>query len=326
MAGTRREAEAFERKQKTQLASKTYVAKSERRNFEQVAEMFIKERKARDRRPSTVVCYQTVLDCHLMPEEKNGSRGGFAPFMVDALSRQQIAEHFDAMRAAGKPTSTINRALRTLKAILFFALERELVERNVMQRFRPYEGGKAERHVNRGTFSETQVQALIAAAKPMERALISLLCFTGLRPGEAYALDWSAVDLGAGSLRVTRSWDHRGRKFVEPKTKAGVRVLPLSGPLVAELAAYEERTSGKGLVFATKKGQPVNPSNVRRDVWLPLKARAGVAGLDLYSLRHTFASLARTADASAFNVSRFLGHSRSCGSSRVENRQRLDSR
>lgn len=33
--------------------------------------------------------------------------------------------------------------------------------------------------------------------------------------------------------------------------------------------------------------------------------------LDLYSLRHSFASLARTAGESAFNVARMMGHSRS---------------
>src|SRR4029077_5479626 len=124
----------------------------------------------------------------------------------------------------------------------FFALERELLERNVMQRFRPYEGGKDERHVMRDAFSESEVQAIIAAARPQERALIGLLCLSGLRPGEAYALDWSAVDLEAGCLRVGRSWDHRGGKFVEPKTAAGVRVVPLSGWLVAELKA--QKTDG----------------------------------------------------------------------------------
>jgi integrase len=189
-------------------------------------------------------------------------------------------------------------------------LERELVERNVMQRFRPYEGGKSER-LSRGAFSETEIQAIMGAARPQERALIGLLCFTGLRPGEGYALDWSAVDLEAGCLRVLRSWDHRGQKFVEPKTAAGVRVVPLSGWLVSELTAHKERTGSEGLVFANRNGKPMNPSNVRRDIWMPLKKRAGVPGLDLYSLRHTFASLGRTAGESAFNVSRMMGHSRS---------------
>jgi len=46
-------------------------------------------------------------------------------------------------------------------------------------------------------------------------------------------------------------------------------------------------------------------------MWIPLKKRAGVRALDLYSLRHTFASLGRTAGESAFNVARMMGHSRS---------------
>src|SRR6202000_252428 len=94
-------------------------------------------------------------------------------------------------------------------------------------------------------------------------------------------------------------------------TAAGIRVVPLSGWLVAELAAHKERTSAKGLVFPTRKGAPMNPSNVRRDIWAPLKKRAGVRALDLYSLRHTFASLGRTAGESAFNVSRMMGHTKS---------------
>ena len=299
--GTRRDAEAFERQQKTRLASGVYIAKAERRTFAEVAAMFLKEREARARRTSTLACYRTVLDCHLLPE--------FGPREVGSIRRADIAEHFDAMREKGATVATINRTVRTMKAVLFFALERELVERNVMQRFRPYEGGKSGRQ--RDAFTESEVQAILAAARPHERALIGLLCFTGLRPGEAYALDWSDVDLEAGCARIVRSWDHRGRKFVEPKTKAGSRVVPLSGWLVAELTAHKERSGSSGLVFANRAGQPMNPSNVRRDIWLPLKKRAAVRELDLYSLRHTFASLGRTAGESAFNVARMMGHARS---------------
>jgi integrase len=311
VSGTHRDAEAFERAQKTRQASGVYIAKSERRTFAEVAAMFLKERRARNRRTSTLVCYETVLNRHLLPV--------FGPHEVGTIRRQDIAEHFEAMRDGrasgqeGKPASvqTVNRALRAMKAVLFFALERELVERNVMQRFRPYEGDKSARAATRGAFTEAEVQAILAAAKPEERALIALLCFTGMRPGEAYTLDWSAVNLDAGNLSVLRSWDDRGGKFVEPKMKAGIRSIPLSGWLVAELAAHKERKGGTGLVFGNGAGNPTNPSNIRRDIWLPLRKRAGVRSLDLYSLRHTFASLGRTAGESAFNVARMMGHARS---------------
>jgi integrase len=70
------------------------------------------------------------------------------------------------------------------------------------------------------------------------------------------------MDLSGGCARIVRSWDHRGRKFVEPKTKAGIRVVPLSGWLVAELSAHKERSGSAGLVFANREGKPMNPSNL----------------------------------------------------------------
>ncbi len=39
--------------------------------------------------------------------------------------------------------------------------------------------------------------------------------------------------------------------------------------------------------------------------------RAQIRKLDMYSLRHTFASLARSSGEAAFNVARAMGHSRS---------------
>ena len=301
IGGTRRDAQEFERQQKTRLATGTYISKAERKTFGEAAAMFLKERRARNRRTSTLVCYETVLNVHLLPE--------FGPREVGTIRRSDIADHFDKMREKGATVETLNRTLRTFKAILYFCVERELIERNVLQRFRPYEGGKSMRQ--RDAFTEAELQALLGAGRPHERALVGLLCFTGLRPAEAFALDWSAVDLEGGQLAVTRSWDHRGAKFVEPKTKAGARVVPLSGWLVGELQAHRERSCGTGLVFPSRTGRPMNPSNVRRDIWLPLKKRAGVRDLDLYSLRHTFASLGRTAGESAFNVARMMGHSRS---------------
>ena len=313
--GTKKEAQVFERAQKTRQASGIYIAKSERRTFAEVAVMFLKECTARNRRTSTRVCYQSVIDCHLAPLGADGTRGGFGPHEVGTIRRTDIAEHFDAMRQAGKPAATINRTLRTMKAILFFALERELIERNPLQRFRPYERTAKDtgRRVNREAYSEAEVRALFTAARDHERPFLGLLVLTGLRPGEVYALRACDVDLDGGSVRVVRSWDHRGRLFVEPKTKAGNRTAPLAGWLVEELRAHLERTGAKGeaLLFPTRQGNPYNPSNVHRDIWSKVIDRAGVPKRDLYALRHTFATLARSSGEGAFNVSRAMGHSRS---------------
>lgn len=299
--GGKREAEAFERQQKEKLRAGTYITKTSRKTFGEVSKLFLQNAEARSRRTSTLQNYRSVLDCHLLPEFEHRQVGG--------IPRIDIEAFLNGMLAAGKSVELVNRCTRVLKSVLFFALERQLIERNPMQRFLPYEG-KGERKVNRAAFSEAEVQQLMKEARPHERALIGVLCLTGMRPAEAYGLRWSDVDLERGAANIERNWDWRAKTFTDPKTKAGKRTIALSGRLVDELEQHKARSGGE-LVFSTRTGQPLNPSNVRRDIWKKLVGRAGVRQLDMYSLRHTFASLGRASGEEAFNVARAMGHSRS---------------
>jgi integrase len=301
-------AQAYERAQRERVRSGAFIAKADKVTVRQLYERFMADRKARGKRTSTIAWYETIAKTHLLAPVH-----GLADREVTTVRPDDFGRLFEHMLAHSCSASSVNRVLVMGRALFRFAIKRRLAELHPLAGFERYAPTADDpgRKVSRGAYSESEVQALMAAARPHERALIGLLCFTGLRPAEAYALDWSALDLVAGCLSVLRSWDYRGGKFVEPKTAAGVRVVPLSGWLVAELTAHRERTGGSGLVFANAVGKPFNPSNLRRDIWLPLKKRAAVRDLDLYSLRHSFASLARTAGESAFNVSRMMGHSRS---------------
>jgi integrase len=248
-----------------------------------------------------VLNYSSILDGYILPK--------FGTWEAGTVRKADVRAWLGELLSGGKSVELVNRIVRVFKTLLFHGLvDLEVIERNVLLRFKQYESGGGK--VNRAAFTEDEVQRLLGAARPHERALIGLLCFTGARPGEVYALRWQDVDLQAGSATITRTWDWRGKTFTAPKTQAGNRTVALSGWLVRELKEHQDRTSGE-LVFSTRTGQPLNPSNVRRDVWVKVVKRAGVRALDLYSLRHTFASLGRVAGESAFNVSRMMGHSRS---------------
>jgi len=306
--GTERDAKAFQRDQETRLAKGTYVAKAERLTVAQVAESFLKECKARNRRTSTLLNYSSVLERYILPK--------FGTWEAGTVRKSDVRSWLGELLDSGKGVELVNRIVRVFKTLLFHAVvDLEVIERNVLLRFKQYErtDKSVSRRVNRAAFTEDEVQRLLSAARPHERALIGLLCFTGMRPGEGFALRWQDVDLTAGAATITRTWDWRGKVFTPPKTAAGSRTVALSGWLVQELKAHKERAGAEpgALVFATRTGQPMNPSNVRRDIWTKLVTRAGVRRLDLYSLRHTFASLGRVAGESAFNVARAMGHARS---------------
>jgi integrase len=190
-----------------------------------------------------------------------------------------------------------------------------VLDRNVLMRFKQFKRpeGSKDRKVNRGTYTEEEVRALFSNAQPKERALIGMLCLTGIRPTEVYALREGDIHFQIQAVRIERNWDWRGKIFTPPKTEKGRRTLALSAWLIFALRAYLKTRphDPDALLFSTRTGMPMNPSNVRRDIWLKLIARSGVRKLDMYSLRHTFASLGRASGEEPFNVARAMGHSRS---------------
>src|SRR6267378_6320115 len=133
LRGTKRDAEAFERDQLTRLGAGTYVAKAERLTLQQVADAFMRECRARNRRTSTLQNYKSVLDRHLLL--------AFGPREVGTLRKSDVRTWLAEKLEAGASTELVNRIIRVLKAVLFFAVvDLEVLDRNIMLRFRSFEG------------------------------------------------------------------------------------------------------------------------------------------------------------------------------------------
>jgi integrase len=59
--------------------------------------------------------------------------------------------------------------------------------------------------------------------------VLAFVAGTGVRTGEALALAWQDVDLGAGTVTVAATVNARGERQVRPKTSAGHRELSVPG-------------------------------------------------------------------------------------------------
>lgn len=303
-------AQEYERAQRSRLKSGTHIARQDKVTVRQLYDRFKADREARGKRTSTIAWYASVAKKDLLAAEH-----GLADRECGSVRPDDFSQMFERMLAAGASTSKVNKVITMGRALWRFAIKRRLAEQHPLIGFERYakNAKNPTRKVNRGAYSETELKAIFDAARPHELALVALLALTGARPGEVFALRRCDLDLTAGVATIARSWDWRGKVFTEPKTAAGKRAVPLGGWLVERLREHVEREgiAGDALLFATRQGNPYNPSNVRRDIWHKLVKRAGVRSLDMYSLRHTYATFARAAGQAAYNVSRVLGHSRS---------------
>ena len=137
-----------------------------------------------------------------------------------------------------------------------------------------------------------------------------LLLFTGLRRGEALALQWSDIDFDKKTISVTKSVYHEGNtpKLKEPKTMAGVREVFLLNKLESVLAEYKRGHKDSDFIFSTNGGlSPLTKSQVAKG-WNKYTETIGIS-ITPHQLRHTYASILYAAGIQAKSAQMLMGHS-----------------
>jgi integrase len=147
--------------------------------------------------------------------------------------------------------------------------------------------------------TENELARLMAALNAYPHkgaaAAIKLLIMTGSRRREVLRAEWSQLDL-------------RRKEWVKPgeitKSKKTHRV-PLSAPVLALLNEMRESATSKWLFPGNVEGQPLQ--TILRP-WLHVRKAAGLEGLRLHDLRHSFASALASRGASLQLIGELLGH------------------
>jgi integrase len=170
-------------------------------------------------------------------------------------------------------------------------------------------------------WDDSEINALVEAsellaAKPQSQYDYSLLIrtavFTGLRLGELLGLQWGDLDFEEGVLHVRRQATRTG-ELAPPKTKKGVRRVPLEPDLVKRLRLHRlaSKHSQEGdLVFPAQSGRPLSHRNVQRRAFEPARDLAELPKtVTFHDLRHAFASLAAHRGVPVNVLSEVMGHS-----------------
>jgi integrase len=247
-------------------------------------------------KPSTIRGYEQALRLHVYPE--------LGPLRLGDVRRADLQAFVDRILAEGADPSTARNALKPLHVIYRRALVRDQVGVNPTQGLElPAIRGHRERIA-----SPAEAEALLAALPMNHRALWATALYAGLRLGELRALGWEQVDLANGRIGVVRSWDPR-EGFIEPKSRAGQRVVPIAGILRDYLLEHKARVDpGLDLVFGTAPGKPFDPATINSRAKRAWKA-AGLKPIGMHECRHTFASLLIAAGVNAKALSTYVGHS-----------------
>jgi integrase len=175
---------------------------------------------------------------------------------------------------------------------------------------------KTRQKRNRQVLDPGQVATFLHAAESDQYYhLYLLLLDTGMRPGEAFALQWADFDFAAGHVSINKSLEEiAGRHRIKPpKTKKSNRRIDLSRKTLAALQDLRRQSLAEGRigcpVFHNAVGGYLRQSDLRSNSFVPLLKRAGLPSIRVYDLRHTAATLLLLADTNPKIVSERLGHS-----------------
>lgn len=210
--------------------------------------------------------------------------------LVTDVTAPDVREWLAAM--PGSASRRIKR-LQALSGAIRVGIDLEMVAANPCDQVaHPRERAREARYL-----TPAEVQAIAEAGDDQHRAIVWLLATTGLRIGEAFALDVADVNSRRRRLRV--------RAVEVGASKSDARDVPISAPV---LALLDLDRPGTAPLFVGAKGGRLDPHHWRPRHFYPAVNAAGLAGVRPHDLRHTAVSLAAASGAPIDVVGRMVGH------------------
>jgi integrase len=230
--------------------------------------------------------YRSLVRRHIAPT--------LGPLDVDEVSPADVARWANQLeRDVSAKTIANLRAL--LSAAFGYAVDEGLRGDNPMRRLRRSRAGEHER-ADMVCLTPQEFGHLRSLLPEHWRPFATFLAGTGLRFGEAVALEVRDVDLLAETpiVRVTKSWRRTDSGFEvgPPKSPKSRRTVSLSDDVVDVLAPLVARPGGD-LLFTNPQGNRVLHANYWNRVWKPTVDRfAAETGKRprVHDLRHSHAS------------------------------------
>lgn len=253
----------------------------------------VRNRNRKPFKPSAIRSYEATVEARL--------RSTFGTRKLTDLHRNDVQDYAEELLSEGLDPSTVRNVLMPLRVLFRIAIRRGEVAINPTHDLElPATEGTRERVAD-----PIEANALLEALTEVDRPLWATALYAGLRNGELRALRVEDVDLEAGALRVEHSWDPV-EGAVDPKSKAGVRTIPISDHLRGYLEALLESRE-EGLLFGETPQRPFNYGKTTRRAYAAWK-KAKLERITLHNARHSFRSYLDYAGISEARCDRYLGH------------------
>lgn len=265
--------------------------------FKEYAEEWLRLYKDGKVKKNTTATYRKNLKAHLYP--------AFGDWPLSAITTAKVQGFLNERSHMAE--KTLKMLLALLGQIMKSAVEDELIAKDPT----------ASRRITIPSKKKTERKALplmrfkqimngIHQLEPMERRYLALILLTGMRRGEALGMMWEDIDVKEGLLHIRRGVTHpqQNQPNIEdlPKTKSGVRALPLD-PLLVELLSPMDST---GFIIGGEAPISLRTFN---NMWKRINKTIDLKGVTSHTFRHSYLTYAAGETTDLKTLQALAGHS-----------------
>ena len=257
-------------------------------------EKWLAELEKTDVKRSTKENYGYLMSRHVVP--------AFGKERLDAIDYQKLKAW--VIGQSGKYSKdTVRLMVAVLRVMLQEAVNEGILPVNpVMKLGKFYRSArKVKEKIDPFTIEELhRIESKCREKFPEHYPFILCMARTGMRIGEATALQWHDIDFTNNYIVVRRNIPHH-RHVETTKTEAGQRKVDMSPELADELKRLRTERKKEALangrtfdaeewVFPNDDGSPIHYTNFLRRVWHKVQDQAKVRRRTPHDMRHTWAS------------------------------------
>lgn len=235
----------------------------------------------------------------------------FGSILITELSAKEISRYLLRYKSRGY-SATIVKTVRTIfMQIMDYAVVQGYCDSNPVSSIRL---PKNLPHSERSAPTEEEMNTVIRSKDMPFGFFAFLLLCTGLRKGEALALERSDVDIKERLIHITKSLEYKDGSqpyLKKPKTESGIRDVPIPDILYHPLVEYLAQLHGDILFPAPKSNR--NPGGGYMTTrgydiaWANYQKATGLT-ITAHQLRHGTATILYEAGVDLYTSKNILGH------------------
>lgn len=238
--------------------------------------------------------------------------------IIERMTGKYIRDKF---LATGKSAGTLNEHLKRLKAMIRWGYRNDLLPTVAfLDKVEPFKDIPRKEKIQDKYLESDELKTLLNGMdEALWRLLTEFLSLSGLRSGEAIALQKADVDMQNNVLHVTKTYDAVNQEVSTPKTLCSIRDVYMQPELKSTCKQINSLMLKHRLMYGLEKpelfmfgadGKHINYYSYNkylRENSLRILGRV----ITPHALRHTHASLLLEQGISIDTISRRLGHENS---------------